>query len=109
MKGNTPWILTYMLLVAAFAYVIGWVSGEMVSRCKNAEEKVAELYEQLENACPATQEQQRQFRERVAQRPERRPQAHRRCLKSPQNPRPLNHAKSMAGSHRSGRSIRCGL
>jgi hypothetical protein len=62
MKENTPWILTYMLLVAAFAYVIGWVSGEMVSRCKNAEEKVAELSEQLEHSCPGTQ-QQRQFRE----------------------------------------------
>jgi hypothetical protein len=33
MKENTVWILTYMLLVAAFAYVIGWVSGELVCRC----------------------------------------------------------------------------
>jgi hypothetical protein len=51
-----------MLLVAAFAYVIGWVSGEMVSRRKNAEEEVAELSEQLEHSCSGTQ-QQRQFRE----------------------------------------------
>jgi hypothetical protein len=28
MKENTPWILTYMLLVAAFAYITGWISGE---------------------------------------------------------------------------------
>jgi hypothetical protein len=54
-KENTAWILTYMLLVAAFAYMIGWVSGELVCRCKNAEEKVAELYDQLENTCPGTQ------------------------------------------------------
>ena len=62
MKENTVWILTYLLLVAAFAYMIGWVSGELVSRCKNAEEKVAELYNQLENTCSGTQ-QQRQFKE----------------------------------------------
>ena len=40
----------------------GWVSGELVSRCKNAEEKVAELSDQLENTCSGTQ-QQRQFKE----------------------------------------------
>ncbi len=62
MKENTVWILTYMLLVAAFAYMIGWVCGELVCRCKNAEEKVAELYEQREHSCSGTQ-QQRQFKE----------------------------------------------
>ena len=62
MKENTAWILTYMLLVAAFAYMIGWVSGELLSRCKSAEEKVAELYEQREHSCSGTQ-QQRQFKE----------------------------------------------
>ena len=40
----------------------GWVSGELVSRYKNAEEKVAELSDQLENTCSGTQ-QQRQFKE----------------------------------------------
>ena len=63
MKENTPWILTYMLLVAAFAYVIGWANGELLSRCKNAEEKVAELHDQLENTCSGTQQQRRQFKE----------------------------------------------
>jgi hypothetical protein len=62
MKENTAWILTYMLLVAAFAYMIGRVSGELVCRCKNAEEKVAELYDQLEHTCSGTQ-QKRQFKE----------------------------------------------
>ena len=62
MKENTVWILTYMLLVAAFAYMIGWVCGEQVCRRKNAEEKVAELYDQLEHTCSGTQEQ-RQFKE----------------------------------------------
>jgi hypothetical protein len=61
MKENTVWILTYMLLVAAFAYMIGWISGELVCRCKNAEKKVAELYDQLEHPCSGTQ--QRQFKE----------------------------------------------
>ena len=63
MKENTAWILTYMLLVAAFAYMIGWASGELLGRCKNAEEKVAELSDQLEHAGSRTQEQQRQFKE----------------------------------------------
>ena len=40
----------------------GWVSGELVSPCKSAEEKVAELSDQLENTCSGTQ-QQRQFKE----------------------------------------------
>ena len=62
MKENTVWILTYLLLVAAFAYMIGWVSGELVCRCKNAEEKVAELSQQREHSCSGTQ-QQRQFKE----------------------------------------------
>jgi hypothetical protein len=53
MKENTVWILTYMLFVAAFAYMIGWVSGELVCRCKNAEKKVAELYEQMVSIVPS--------------------------------------------------------
>ena len=32
MKENTVCILTYMLLVAAFAFMIGWVCGEQVCR-----------------------------------------------------------------------------
>jgi hypothetical protein len=63
MKETTVWILTYMLLVAAFAYMIGWVSGELLSRCKNAEAKVAELSDQLEHAGSGTREHQRQFKE----------------------------------------------
>ena len=62
MKENTTWILTYTLIVAAFAYMIGWVSGELLGRCKNAEKKVTELYDQLEHSCSGTQ-QQRQFKE----------------------------------------------
>ena len=62
MKENTPWILTYMLLVAAFAFIVGWVSREQVARCKNAEEKLAELSEQREHSCSGVQ-QQRQFKE----------------------------------------------
>jgi hypothetical protein len=35
MKENTVWILTYILLVAAFAYVIGWVSGGLFPPAEN--------------------------------------------------------------------------
>jgi hypothetical protein len=63
MKENTAWILTYMLIVAAFAYVIGWVSGEYVCRCKNAEERVAELRDQLENARSGSQAREHQSKE----------------------------------------------
>jgi hypothetical protein len=61
MKETTAWILTYMLLV--FAYMIGWVSGELLSRCKNAEEQLAELRAQPPQACSGMQEQQRHFKE----------------------------------------------
>jgi hypothetical protein len=47
MTENTAWILTHMLLIAAFAFMIGWTCGEQVCRRKNAEEKVAELSDQL--------------------------------------------------------------
>jgi hypothetical protein len=63
MKENTPWILTYMLLVAAFAYMIGWVCGELVCRCKNAEEQLAELRDQPPQICSGSQMQARQFKE----------------------------------------------
>jgi hypothetical protein len=62
-KETTVWILTYMLLVAAFAYIIGWVNGELLSRCKNAEEQLAELRDQPPQACSGTPEQRRQFKE----------------------------------------------
>ena len=62
MTDNTAWILTYMLIVAAFAFMIGWTCGEQVCRCKNAEEKVAELSDQLDHSCSGTQ-QQREFKE----------------------------------------------
>ena len=55
MKETTVWILTYMLLVAAFAYMIGWVSGELLSRCKNAEEQLAEFRAQPPQACSGMQ------------------------------------------------------
>ena len=62
MTENTAYILLWILLAAAFAFMFGWTCGEQVARCKNAEEKVAELYDQLEHSCSGTQ-QQRQFKE----------------------------------------------
>lgn len=61
MKETTVLILTYMLLVAAFAYMVGWASGELLSRCKNAEEQLAELRNQPQTC--SGQEHRRQFKE----------------------------------------------
>jgi hypothetical protein len=64
MTENTVWILTYMLLAAAFAFMIGWTCGEQVCRCKNAKEKVAELSNQLARTGSGTNnQQQREFKE----------------------------------------------
>jgi septal ring factor EnvC (AmiA/AmiB activator) len=63
MTENTVQILIWMLLAAAFVFMIGWTCGEQVCRRKNAEEKVAELYQQLEHSRSGTPEQQRQFKE----------------------------------------------
>ena len=108
MKENTICILTYMLLVAAFDFMIGWVCGQQVCRRKNAEQQLAELTNNLPRACSGTKAQLRQFKELRSVLND----AHKHIVavsKSPKNPRPLNHAKSMAGSHRSGRSKRCGF
>jgi hypothetical protein len=63
MKENTICILTYMLLVAAFAFMIGWVCGQQIRRRKNAEQQLAELSNNLPRACSGTKAQQRQFKE----------------------------------------------
>ena len=63
MTENTVSILMFMLLAAAFAFMIGRVCGEQVCRRKNAEERVAELSDKLEHACPGTPAQQRQLKE----------------------------------------------
>ena len=62
MTDNTASILMFMLFAATLAFMIGWVCGEGVCRRNNAEEKVAELYDQLENTCPGTKEHERQFK-----------------------------------------------
>jgi hypothetical protein len=63
MTQNTVWILTYILLAAAFAFMIGWVCGQQVCRRKNAEQQLAELSNNLPRACSGTRAQQRQFKE----------------------------------------------
>jgi hypothetical protein len=88
MKENTAWILTYML---PSPNMIAWVSGELLSRCKNPEQRVAELYEQREHSCSGTQQQR--LSQRAAQCPERRTQAHRRCLKKPSKSPPAKPHK----------------
>ena len=53
----------YILLAAAFAFMIGWVCGQQVCHRKNAEEQLAELSKNLPHACSGTKAQQRQFKE----------------------------------------------
>ena len=62
MTQNTVWILTYILLAAAFAFMIGWVCGQQVCRRKNAEQQLAELSNNLPRGS-GTKAQQRQFKE----------------------------------------------
>ena len=63
MTQNTVEILMSMLLAAPFAYMIGWISGEQVSRRKSAEEQLAELSNYLPRIWSGTQAQQRQLKE----------------------------------------------
>ena len=63
MKENTVWILFYMLLAAAFAYMIGWISGEQVSRRKSAEERLAELSDYLPRIWSRTRDQQLELKQ----------------------------------------------
>ena len=65
MTENTPWNPDVHAACAAspFAYMIGWASGELVCHCKNAEEKVEELSEQLDQVHSANNECDRQFKE----------------------------------------------
>lgn len=63
MSENTVFILLYMLLVACFAFMVGWTCGEQVCRRKNAEEKVEELNEQLQHAYSTVPARERQLKE----------------------------------------------
>jgi hypothetical protein len=48
MTENTVAIQWYMLMAAAFGFMIGWTCGEQVCRRQHAEERVDELTEQLD-------------------------------------------------------------
>ena len=63
MTENTAHILMYILLAAAFAFMIGWVCGLQVCRRKNAEEQLAKISNNLPPACSGTKAQHRQFKE----------------------------------------------
>ena len=47
MTENTVAILLYMLMAAAFGFMVGWTCGEQVCR-QHAEERVDELTEELD-------------------------------------------------------------
>jgi hypothetical protein len=54
MTENTAFIPLWMLVMAAFGFMIGWALGDEVRRRKNAEERVDELRDQLKHsAVPA--------------------------------------------------------
>ena len=54
MTENTASIPLWMLIMAAFGFMIGWALGDEVRRRKNAEERVDELRDQLKHsAVPA--------------------------------------------------------
>lgn len=53
----------WMLLMAAFGFIIGWSLGEEIARRRAAEERVDELREQLAAADPAIPSQDRQLKE----------------------------------------------
>ena len=57
MALNTADILFWVLLFTSFGFFIGWVLGDQVCRCRNAEEQVEELRERLEEACSQKQDQ----------------------------------------------------
>jgi hypothetical protein len=63
MTENTVSILIFVLLAAASAFLIGWVCGEQVCHRKNAEEKVAQLSEQLQQPCSRAPKQERLLKE----------------------------------------------
>jgi septal ring factor EnvC (AmiA/AmiB activator) len=63
MKDNTVWILLYMLLAAAFAYMVGWISGDQVSRRKSAEQQLAELTSYLPRIWSSTSDQQLELKQ----------------------------------------------
>jgi hypothetical protein len=63
MTQNTVEILMSMLLAAAFAYMIGWISGEQVSRRKGAEEQLAELSNYLPRIWSGTRAQQLELKQ----------------------------------------------
>jgi hypothetical protein len=63
MTENTVEILMSMLLAAAFAYMIGWISGEQVSGRKSAEEQLAELSNYLPRIWSGTRTQQLELKQ----------------------------------------------
>ena len=63
MTENTVAILLWMLMAAAFAFMIGWTCGEQVCRCRHAEERVDQLTEELDLIRSAPPVCDRQFKE----------------------------------------------
>jgi hypothetical protein len=62
---NTTYILLWMLIVAAFAFMTGWDLGDETRRRRCAEEKIEELRDQLQQAQAPNQQRQLQQMRRV--------------------------------------------
>ena len=63
MTENTVAMMLYMLMAAAFGFMVGWTCGEQVCRRQHAEERVEELTEQLDDIRSAYPKFDRQFKE----------------------------------------------
>ena len=56
MTESTGYILLWILIFTVFGCMIGWVSGQMLERCRCAEEKLEALRHQLKHALLPTQQ-----------------------------------------------------
>jgi hypothetical protein len=103
---NHHTVLLGTLMAAGTGLVAGWAIGDLMRRYWQGVEQLDTLRRQLPqpysavSGAPAPGD---------ARRAQRCPQDAPRVTKSPRKTPLVNHTKSMAGSHRSGRSLRCGL
>ncbi len=63
MTENIAGILTYMLIVAAFAFIIGWRCGEQLCCRRSAETEVEQMRVRLEQASSNPQTLDRQLKQ----------------------------------------------
>jgi len=99
---STAFLPLWMLISAAFGFIIGEACGGQTRLRKYLEQENADLRDQLQNNQPGAPPLQRALdQQRHVINDD--PQADRRCVKRPRKTPLVNPTKSMAGSQRSGR------